>query len=210
MAQQGEASIRYSLRELAGTAAECVSLLPTAIRLHAEDDPGFDGVVERCSALETRCDELVQSLRRSVADDRPAFSETYLFAPGLLELAYEVDRIASECEQFVAELEAIDPSLSAAAETSMVEHAQRSAAACDRLSRGVDAALNGEPCRTEIDAIRVAESSCDRLKYQALSDADGTPGEVLLIREFAVTLDAVPNAIEDAADVLGQLRAGGV
>lgn len=210
MAQQAEPGIDGSLRVLTETAAECVAVLPTAIHLYFEDDPGFGDAVERCGTLETRCDERVQSLRRSIAASEPAFSEAYLFAPDVLELAYEVDRIASESEQFVTELGAIEPALSPAAQASLTEHARRSAAACDRLRRSVDAALDDEPSGEDVDAIRAAESACDRLKYQTLDDADGQPGQVLMLREFAVTLDAVPNAIEDAADALGQLRADSV
>lgn len=210
MAQQAEPAIEGSLRTLTETATECVSLLPTAIRRYADDDPDFDDAVERLSTLESRCDEQVQSFRRSIADAGPAFSDAYLFAPDLLDLAYDVDRIASESEQFVQELAAIEPSLSLAAEKSTIEHARRSAAACDRLRRSVDVALDDRPCGDGVDAIRAAESACDRLKYETITGAAGPPGRVLMIREFAVTLDAVPNAIEDAADRLGQLRAGSV
>lgn len=210
MAQQAQAAIEGSLRTVTDTATDCVSLLPTTIHHYADGDPGFPDAVERLATLESRCDEQVQTLRREIADAGPAFSDAYLFAPDLLELAYDVDRIASESEQFARELAAVEPELSAAAQQSTIEHAHRSAAACDRLRRGVDAALDDRPCGDEVDAIRATESACDRLKYETMAGADGPAGRVLMVREFAVTLDAVPNAIEDAADRLGQLRAGGV
>ncbi|AGN01815.1 hypothetical protein L593_09350 [Salinarchaeum sp. Harcht-Bsk1] len=210
MAQQAEPVIERSLRTLTETATECVATLPTVVHCYAEEDPARSDVVERVGTLESRCDEQVQSLRREIATVGPEFSDAYLFAPDLLGLAYEIDRIAGASEQFATELAAIQPRLPAAAEQSMIEHARRSTAAGDRLRRGVDAALDDEPCGEDVDAIRAAESACDRLKYEMLADANGSPGEVLVVRQFAVTLDAIPNAVEDAADRLGQLRAGGV
>jgi len=210
MAQQADPAIERSLRTVTETATECVATLPTVVHCYAEHDPAQADVVERIGTLESRCDEEVQSLRRSIAAAGQSFSEAYLFAPDVLALAYEIDRVASASEQFATELAAIEPSLSPGAEQSMLEHARRSTAAADRLRRGVEAALDDQPVSDAVDAIRAAESACDRLKYQILAGAKGSPGQLLMVRQFAVTLDAVPNAVEDAADSLGQLRAGGV
>lgn len=210
MAQQAEPAVDGSLRELTDTARECVATLPTAIHYYAAGDPGFADAVDRISTLESRCDEQVQSIRRSIAEADPAFTDAYLFAPDVIELAYDVDRIASESEQFAQELAAIEPTLPPAAEQSTIEHARRSAAACNRLHRGLEAALDGRSCGGEVDAVRAAESACDRLKYETMAGASGPAGSVIVVRQFVVTLDAVPNAIEDAADRLGQLRATGV
>jgi len=210
MVQETASPVERSVVELTETAAECVAVLPTAIQRYADGDPAFGELVSRVGVLESRCDERVQSLRRALAAGDPAFVDAYIFGPDVLELAYDVDRIAGATEQFLAELGAIEPDLPPAAEASMAEHARRSAAAADRLRRGVEAVLVDEPCGTEVDAVRAAESACDRLKYRTLADAEGEPGEIVVLRQFVVTLDEVPNAIEDAADRLGRLRAGGV
>lgn len=220
--QQHQDDVVRQLRPLTDTAAECVSLLPTALGRYAEDDPRFEDVCDRIGALESECDSQVRTVRSSLAEQPAAFTERYLFAPDLLGVVYQIDRVASVSEQFVAELEAIEPALGTSTLRTLAEHARRSAVAADRLHAALDATVGGGDAavppgvdetlapREHVDAIRATESACDQLKYELLSDADGPAGSVLLVRQFAVTLDAVPNAIEDAADRLAQLRIGGV
>lgn len=214
--------VARQLRPLTDTAAECVALLPTAIEHYATGDPAFADIADRVGALESRCDSQVRSFRASLSDQPADFTGQYLHAPDLLDVVYRVDRIASATEQFVAELGAIEPALGDATLDTLAEHARRSAAAADRLHAALDATVAGEDAsvppgvdetlepRDHVDAIRATESACDRLKYELLGEAEGPAGSVLLVRQFAVTLDEIPNAVEDAADSLAQLRIGSV
>lgn len=208
------------LRPLTDTVAECVSLLPAAVDHYAANDPAFGDIRDRIGELESRCDGQVRSLRASLADQPVAFTEQYLHAPDLLDVVYRVDRVAGASEQFVAELGAIQPAFGDGTLAALGEHARRSAVAADRLHAALDATVAGEDAsvppgvdetlspRDHVDAIRATECACDRLKYELLRDADGPEGSVLLVRQFVVTLDEVPNAVEDAADGLVQLWVG--
>jgi len=196
---------------------ECTGLLPDLVDAHGEDPERFAGLVDRIHRIESRCDSLARDLREFVVDRMmPNFTGYYLLADELVAAINDADEIASRAEHFAMELDAMGSVLTAADQERFAtiagvahEAAQVFAAALEayveRLGReDGDASVT---VTDSLDRIRGFERDCDLLKYEVIDRAfeEGVDLEALATHGLVVSLDSVPNAVEDGADRLATL-----
>jgi len=186
--------------------------LAAALDAYGTDEDAFDTAVSRLVAVESACDRTLHELRRTVASEiDPSFSGAYLRKTDLLELYTRVDRIPTELERFARQLRAMSPSLTDAhlsTFTAMTDHVggaveTLTTAISSFVERLIEGGSGGDPAAT-VERVAELESTCDQLKYDALSAAfaEGPSPQALVVRELLVCLDGAMNAVEDAADHL--------
>jgi uncharacterized protein Yka (UPF0111/DUF47 family) len=196
---------------------ECTGLLPDLVDAHGEDPERFAGLIDRIHRIESRCDSLARDLREFVVDRMtPNFTGYYLLADELVAAINDADEIASRAEHAAMELDAMGSVLSEAQrqrfETiAAISHeaAQVFAAALeayvDRLGR--EGGEGTDNLTDSLDRIRGFERDCDLLKYEVIDRAfeEGVDVEAVATHRLVVSLDSVPNAVEDGADRLATL-----
>lgn len=217
---------------LAGTVTEFLSalvdgtdLLRTTTETYGTDSAAFDRAVGRLGRLESRCDELVADVRRSVTNEMPpSFARPYLLAGEVVEVVVAADRVVSTAESVANELSAMRPDLDEAVLAGLRQMSWHVHDATRHLAAVFEACVFDEPNEAEfgknpvadvedaLSAVRRLERDCDATKYDLIRRAfdDGTTAEALAVRELVVTMDEVANAAEDAADHLAYLRAKAV
>jgi len=192
----------------------CTALLPPALGAVVDGEAeAFAETAADAAAVESTCDERIRALRDHFVELDPTLTGVYLQARDLLELFSRLDAVANAVEDALAGLASMEPSLGPAGEP-LGELAELAAASAARLADAVEsyvrALCTGEPSRVDrdaVEAVRDAENRCDDLKRGALAAAfaPGLSVNGLAIREVTLALDAVPNAVEDAADYLSFL-----
>jgi uncharacterized protein Yka (UPF0111/DUF47 family) len=186
--------------------------LTAALDAYGTDEEAFASAVSRLVAVESACDSTLHELRRMVASEiDPSFSGAFLRKRDLLELYTRVDRIPTELERFARQLRAMEPSLTDGQLATFAEMTEHISVAVRTLTTAISGFVEGlvqggtrdDPTET-VDAVAELESTCDRLKYNALAAAfeRGASSQALSFRELLVCLDGAMNAVEDAADHL--------
>jgi uncharacterized protein Yka (UPF0111/DUF47 family) len=197
-------------RAFAAGLRDCVALLPDAV--DAVDDPEtLASTVDRADHLESRCDELAREIRRLLSNGlAPSFAGAYLVADDLATVVTRSDAVASRAEAFVAELAAVEPSLTRTERVDLRTMAGLAVEATTVYSRALDAYLlriaTGESVDVDysLDRVHAIESDCDDRKYAFVDRAfdDRDTAAALVQKDLATSLDDVANAAEDAADEL--------
>jgi uncharacterized protein Yka (UPF0111/DUF47 family) len=200
-------------REFLGRLGDCVGTVPDVFE-------GYDGdvtrEVERVSEAESDCDVLVDRMKRNVVGSVSPTVGLYIRSESVVRLLRELDVVANRAEETVRVARVTRPEMSERVRRNLTEMAERSAVATGVLSDCVVRTFESfeEPGRVDIseeaERIRETERRCDRLKYETLETAfDELPSEeAVVVKEIASTLDGVPDAVEDAADILVYLTDG--
>ncbi|WP_323192007.1 DUF47 family protein [Halostella sp. PRR32] len=214
-----------TVTEFLSALVDGTDLLRTAAETYGTDPAAFDRAVDRLCRLESRCDELVADIRRSVTDEMPpSFARPYLFSGGLVEVVVAADRVVSTAETVAKELSAMRPDLDDAVLAGLRQMSWHAHDATRHLAAVFEGSVFDDPDETEFEknsvadvedtlsAVRRLERDCDATKYDLIRRAfdGGTTAEALAVRELVVTMDEVANAAEDAADDLASLRAKAV
>ncbi|GGM64900.1 uncharacterized protein Yka (UPF0111/DUF47 family) [Halarchaeum rubridurum] len=188
---------------------DCTAHLPVAVAAYGDGETGtFHESAAAAAATESACDDRARDVRDGLVALDPALTGVYLRARDLLELLSRIDAVANAVEDALAALAAMEPDVEGVAET-LVSLADRAAECAARLCDAVEgyvAALCDDRRPSvehgDLDAVRDLEDRCDDLKRPALAAAfaPGLSVNGLALREVVLALDAVPNAVEDAAD----------
>ena len=189
--------------------------LAVVLDAYVTDEAAFAASVADLQDLESECDAVVGDLRSLVGSSMdPNFSGLYLYSGALVEFYETTDTVVNEAERFATELAAMEPTLPEEIRDDMDRMAEFANEATVHLSRAgttqfrtlADPDRSGEISR-ETEQVRALETRCDDVKYRVLEHAFASlsPAEALLVRALANRLDAVTNAVEDAADRLAYL-----
>lgn len=191
---------------------ECVGLLPELLARYAEGEP-YRETAERVRTLESECDHANRQVsakltNATVAEVGVWNSRVHLNSPQVVGLYQALDEVANAAEQVADELVTVTPPTDGLSDRfrEMAEHATEAMTALrEAVIAFVRALCDPSGSATVVDevaAVREAESTCDRLRNDAVSAAfrDAPTAEALLYREFALLLDRVPDAIEDVTD----------
>jgi uncharacterized protein Yka (UPF0111/DUF47 family) len=186
--------------------------LETLLSQYDGDPAAFESTLADLRTLESECDVLVGDLRSLVGSSmNPNFTGLYLMSDALVEFYETTDSIVNGAEQFGNELAAMEPDLSAGLSGDLEEMAGFAHEATVHLSRAGTTQFENltRPERPvdisrEAEQIRAIEARCDDAKFRALDRAFSSrePVDALTVRALTNGLDAVTNAVEDAADRL--------
>jgi uncharacterized protein Yka (UPF0111/DUF47 family) len=205
-----ETAVRERTDACVDAVEECVALLPAVLDRYG-DPEGVDAAVAALGDAESRCDDRCRDLQRHLSASLvPSFTGYYLRNADLVSLVSTLDAVTTAAERFGKEFGATDPTLDPASVEAFRAHAATTVEATALFSeaarRYVDA-LDGDAAPAfdgAIVRIRELEEDCDDLKYALVERSferhDPAPAHVR--KDLAVTADAVPNAVEDAADHL--------
>ncbi len=199
----------------------CVTQIPALLEQYAEGGP-YRETAERVHTLESECDH---ARRRVCATITTASAEevglrnsrVQLNSPQVVALFQTLDRVANAAEQVAAELPVVGPPVGApfARLREMADRATEAMAALAgavvTFARALCDPAGSVTLVDEIAAVRDAESSCDRLRTDAVATAfDELPtATALLHREFALLLDSVVDAMEDVTDRIVLIASNG-
>lgn len=192
----------------------CVTLVPELLERYVGGGP-YRETVERVRTLESECDS---AGRRVCAAITTASAEevglrnsrVHINAPQVVALFQTLDRVANAAEQVAEELLTVRPPAGGPF-ARLRKMADRATEAMAALAEAVVAFARAlcDPAGSvtlveEVRAVREAESTCDRLRNDAVATAfDELPtAEALLYREFALLLDSLLDAMEDVTDRL--------
>lgn len=189
---------------------DCLVLLPEALAAYG-DTQAFADASAALGQQESTCDDHRQRLCGAIGRARPAFTDLYLRAAELSELFRMVDAVANAAEAFIRDLGAMSPSLADTTRRRLEDIAALACQATTLLTDAVEsyvralAANEPTPPITEaVERIRGLESQCDQYRETIVARAfeRDTTANALAVRELAQSLDAIPDAVEDAADQL--------
>jgi len=189
---------------------DCVSLLPTALERYGTDE--FGPTAQSLCERESACDASLREIRRLLGDAAPPnYTEVYLRTGEVMRLYAAVEAVPNATERFVRQLDTIDPDLSQSVRTEFGAMAATTVEAADLLADLTEACVvdlvgGGETggYTAEIERIAALESDCDGHRAAVVEEAFARleTAEALLVRDLAASLDAAPDAVEDAADHL--------
>lgn len=197
-----------------GQLGDCVRLLPELVAAYADRDDGFEDCLDRVRRLESDCDETARAVtslvsNADVQDLGVRLTRVHLHAGQTIELYHCLDEIANAAEQFAEDLAATEPPRVPAlldAFEAMAERASEAFAAMREAVTGYLGVLRdrdgGVDVTGAVEAVRAAESDCDRLRNEAVSTAFGDHEDAypVVYREQAWLLDGVVDAMEDVTD----------
>lgn len=188
---------------------DCLLLVPQA--LSAYDDGSFPETTTALVKQESVCDEHRRQLRHAIGRAQPNFTDVYLRAADLAELFSLVDEVPNAAEAFVRDLDAMSPTLDDETLTAYADVATLAVSATQLLAQGISAYVEAlvttgptPDVSDTVDRIAALESRCDDHRNRVISRAfERRPtDEALTVRALTQSLDAVPDATEDAADHL--------
>jgi uncharacterized protein Yka (UPF0111/DUF47 family) len=188
---------------------DCAESVRPAVEYYGGDEDAFCGELERARRLESDCDDLLATIRTTVARSmEPNFTRVYFQPDGVLELFDRADVAANHVETFLGELAAMDPTLSVAVTTGFARMGDLVVEAIAALSTAVGD-LFAVPAHRTVDTVHDAretvadlESRCDTVRQKLVSEAFATrdTADALVVRQLALWLDRAMDAVEDAAE----------
>jgi uncharacterized protein Yka (UPF0111/DUF47 family) len=187
----------------------CTALLPAALIRY--DQPSFEQTATQLSTRETDCDHHLRELRRLLGDADPNYSAVYLRSGELLELYALLDEVPNAAEQFVRDLEAIQPPLAEPTLEELAEMGALASRATWLLSDCLEAFISSlirtgttDSVRETVEKVGYLESQADDRKYTVTRRLfeRRDPAQAQIQREMVNSLDATLDAAEDAADRL--------
>lgn len=215
MATEAETyDITQDARQYLERLGDCVGTVPDVFERY---DQEIEGEVSRVEEAESDCDVLVDEMKRDVMGSvTPRTTGLYIRSESVVRLLRELDGIANSAEETVRTTHACRPEMPEEVRDSLTEVAERSAVATGVLADCVVRTFESfeEPGTVDVseeaERIRETERRCDQLKHEAVEVAfDELPTEeAVVVKDVALTLDGVPDGIEDAADVLVYLTEG--
>lgn len=190
----------------------CVTLVPELLERYAEGG-AYRETAERIRTLESECDHAGRRVSAAIttASARQVGlrnSRVHINSPQVVALFQTLDEVANAAEQIAEELLTVGPPTGPPFDR-LREMADRATAAVAALAVAVSAFVRAlcDPSDSvalvdEVAVVRDAESSCDRLRNDAVATAfeDAPATEALLYREFALLLDGLLDAMEDVTD----------
>lgn len=189
---------------------DCLRVLPRALAVYGESQAFADATAE-LGRKESVCDDHRRRLCGTVGRARPEFAALYLRGAELTELFTMVDAVPDAAERFVRDLDSMSPALTEPTVDRLEEVAALACEANALLTEAIEAYVRAlvtdDPAPAIADAVeRITdlESQCDQYRDEIVARAFERQSTVdaLVVRELVRSLDAVPNAIEDAADQL--------
>jgi len=189
---------------------DCLVLLPQALAVYDDTQAFTDSAVE-LGERESVCDDYRRQLCGAVGRARPEFTALYLHGAELTELFTMVDAVPDATESFIQDLDAMSPTLTETTARRLEDIAALVCQANELLTQAIDAYVHAlvtddaaPPIADAIDRITDLESQCDHYRTEIVTQAFDrqATADALVVRELVQSLDAVPNAIEDAADQL--------
>jgi len=189
---------------------DCLVLLPQALAVY-DDTPAFTETAVELGAQESACDDHRRRLRGAVGRAGPESTALYLRGAELTELFTMVDAVPDATESFVQDLDAMSPTLTETTARRLEDIAALACQANELLTQAIDAYVHAlvtddsaPPITDAIERITDLESQCDHYRNEIVSQAFDrqSTADALVRRKLVQSLDAVPNAIEDAADQL--------
>jgi len=202
-----DATARY-LRQVEASTEQ----LAVVIDAYGDDAAAFESAVADLRDLESECDAILGDLRSLVGSSVGGdVTGVYLHSGALVRFYETTDAVVNEAERVGAELAAMDPGVSEGITAEWLRMAEFAGEAAVHLSRAGTAQVETllAPDRTadvsrEAEQIRAVESRCDDVKRHVLESAFASlsTADALAVRAVATRLDAVTNAVEDAADQL--------
>jgi uncharacterized protein Yka (UPF0111/DUF47 family) len=186
--------------------------LTVVLDAYGDEDAAFEAAVAELRDLESECDAILGDLRSLVGSSIGGdVTGVYLHSGALVRFYETTDAVVNEAERVGTELAAMEPGVSDEIAAEWLRMAEFAGEAAVHLSRaGTDQVENlVDPDRAvdvsrEAEQIRAVESRCDEVKYRVLESAFASvpTAEALAVRALATRIDAVTNAVEDAADRL--------
>ena len=189
---------------------DCLALLPRALAVY-DDAQAFTDATADLGAQESVCDEHRRRLCGAVGRARPEFPALYLRGAELTELFTMVDTVPDAAETFVQDFDAMSPALTDATVRQMQDIAALAYQASELLAQAVETHVralvtddSAPPIASAVERITELESQCDQYRDEIVARAfeQQSTADALVVRELVQSLDAVPDAIEDAADQL--------
>ncbi|WP_299267945.1 DUF47 family protein [Halorientalis sp.] len=184
--------------------------LADCVEYYEHDERAFCGELERARRVESDCDDLLATVRRTVGQSMsPNFTRVYFQPGGVLELFARTDETANHVETFLGELAAMESTLSAAATADFARMGDIVVEAVGVLSAAVSD-LFSAPAHRKVDAVHDAraaitdlESRCDAVRQKLVSEVFATDdtAAALMIRELALWLDRAMDAVEQAVSL---------
>ena len=206
--------------EYLGELESCVGCLRPLIRTYGDEPDEFDRQVTAIHARESACDDLLRELRTLLGESMPAnFTGVFLLPGEVVSLFGRIDAVANAVERVAVDLATMRPPVSDPVRDDLLVMVSYTEAATTRLTEAT-AALAAHLCEpgadfdatADVGAIRRLEGQADEIEQRLLGDAfaDGSSLDALVVRELLVGFDAIPDAIEDAADHLVYVQSAGV
>jgi uncharacterized protein Yka (UPF0111/DUF47 family) len=189
---------------------DCLVLLPQALAVY-DDARTFTDTTAELGQQESVCDEHRRRLCGAVGRARPEFSALYLRGAELTELFTMVDAVPDAAETFVRDFDAMSPALAEATARRMQDMAALVCQASELLTRAIETYVRAlvtddsvPPVAGAVERITELESQCDQYRNEIVARAfeQQSTADALVVRELVQSLDAVPDAVEDAADQL--------
>jgi len=193
----------------------CLDCLPRAVAMYG--DEGFEDVARLLAERESTCDERLRALRSTLRSADPNFTHAYLRASDLAALFDSVDEVPNAAEAFVRDLDAMAPALADDTQRAFAAVAADTVRATELLTGAVRTYVGAmvtpgpTPAIAEpVERVAALETECDEHRRAVCrrAFAGGPTPQALVVRELAQSLDAVPDAAEDAGDRLLFLRDG--
>lgn len=194
---------------------DCLVVLPQALAVYGDTQAFADATAE-LGRQESVCDDYRRRLCGAVGRARPEFTALYLRGAELTELFTMVDAVPDAAETFVRDLDAMSPTLTGPTAERLADIAALACEANALLTEAIEAyvralATDDSPpaIADAVDRITELESQCDQYRDEIVARAfEGrSTADALVVRELVRSLDAIPDAIEDAADQLVFCRA---
>lgn len=186
--------------------------LAVVLDAYGPGEPELGTAVTDLRDLESECDAIVGDLRSLVGSSTDSNVSGLSPRSGPLLAFYETaDTVVNEAERFATEFAAMGPTLPGAIHDDLCRMAGFANEAAVHLSLAGTSGFEAlaDPDRSgsvsrEAEQVRALESRCDDVKYRVLEEAFASlsPAKALVVRALANRLDAVTNAVEDAADRL--------
>lgn len=190
----------------------CVALVSELLEQYVEGGP-YRETAERIRTLESECDHAGRQVSAAITTAGAGelglrHSRVHINSPQVVALFQTLDEVANAAEQVAEGVVTVGPPTGSPFGR-LREIADRATEAMAVLAGAVTAFVRAlcDPVESvtlvdEVEAVRDAESTCDRLRNDAVATAfDDTPAaEALLYREFALLLDRLLDAMEDVTD----------
>ena len=188
----------------------CIELLPVTIEQYG--DPSFEETAALLCEHEPTADEHLQELRTVLSDTVPPnYTDVYFRTDEVMRLFALIDAVPNVAEDFIHDLETIQPMLPGPVIDDFAEIATVTVTATDHLADVTEAYIaelvtegQTDNYTDGIEAIAALEGQADARRQAVVErvfDDGATPG-ALLVRDLAQSLDSAPDAAEDAADHL--------
>ena len=207
---QQTATLVHSTETYLDQIETCLSHLPDAIDAYGDNRQAFVASVDRVRCLESDCDASVRKLRALVGDGiDPTDAEVYLRLDDVTRLYDRLDVIPNRAETFLRELRAAEPTMSAVTREAMqliaTDLARATSVLASVVTRYVESLTTGDTSveiADDVQTITGIESACDDRRDRILDTVftERSTADALLVRELLAGLDAIVDAIEDAAE----------